>query len=512
MNGIRHQLTNSFTPQQNGVAERKNRTLMELSRSMMNVKQLPNCYWAEAIACATYILNRTITKTRPNQTPYEAWNGRKPNVDHLRVFGSLAYAHIPKQHRSKLNEKTEKTIFVGYSEQSKGYKLYNPHTNKIVISRDVVFDESKQWVVNSETSEVPFIISDTDVVETQGTEGADITRGEQTSASLASLPDQNEQVLQRTENEDQSRGANREQQNESENRNITASAHPQESNSSSSDSENEILQQNKNRLVSNGSTKKKYDENGNVDKYKARLVVKGYKQKYGIDYQEVFAPVIRFEIVRLVLALAAQYEWHLHQMDVKTAFLNGKLEEQVYIEQPEGYIKKGEEKKVCFLKRALYGLKQAPRAWYSRIDTYFIKNEFKKCIYEHTLYIKNTSEGKIVICLYVDDLIIASNSIKLITEFKESMKKEFEMTDTGQLHYFLGMELTYENGNITLSQKKYMRNLLEKYRMTHSLIKKKEVIVTFCTTKDQLAADIMTKALQPKDFTRLKELLQMNLK
>lgn len=145
---------------------------------------------------------------------------------------------------------------------------------------------------------------------------------------------------------------------------------------------------------------------------------------------------------------------------------NGKLKEQVFIEQPQGYIKEGEEQKVCHLKRALYGLKQAPRAWYSRIDSYFTQHEFKKCAYEHTLYIKDSKEGKLVICLYVDDLIIASNSMQLIDEFKISMNKEFEMTDMGRLHYFLGMEVLYDNGNIILSQRKYMRNLLEKFRMT----------------------------------------------
>lgn len=134
--------------------------------------------------------------------------------------------------------------------------------------------------------------------------------------------------------------------------------------------------------------KTKFNEKGEVDKYKARLVVKGYKQQYGINYQEVFAPVIRLETLRLVLAMAAQNDWKVHQMDVKSAFLNGYLEEDVYVDQPCGYKRKGQEDKVCHLRKALYGLKQAPRAWYSRIEGYFIKCGFKKCNYEHTLFIK----------------------------------------------------------------------------------------------------------------------------
>ncbi|KAJ0437507.1 putative RNA-directed DNA polymerase [Helianthus annuus] len=211
--------------------------------------------------------------------------------------------------------------------------------------------------------------------------------------------------------------------------------------------------------------KTKYDEHGNVSKYKARLVAKGYNKKYGVDYLDVFAPVIRFDIVRLILAVAARNNWYLHQIDVKTAFLNGNLNEQVYTEQPEGYIKPGEERKVCHLKKALYGLKQAPRAWYSRIDEFFRSNGFKKCVYEHTLFIKNTKGSKMVVCLYVDDLIIASDSLDMINQLKTSMKLEFEMTDLGTLHYFLGMEVKYEDGNILVSQQRYAKGLLKRFKM-----------------------------------------------
>ncbi|KAF5759181.1 putative RNA-directed DNA polymerase [Helianthus annuus] len=152
-------------------------------------------------------------------------------------------------------------------------------------------------------------------------------------------------------------------------------------------------------------------------------------------------------------------------MDVKTAFLNGTLKEEVYTEQPEGYVKKGEEGKVCRLKKALYGLKQAPRAWYSRIDEYFRSHGFKKCVHEHTLFTKITSQSRVIVCLYVDDIILASESLTLIEQLKESMQSEFEMTDLGTLHYFLGMEIKNDNGNIMLTQQKYAKNLLAKFKM-----------------------------------------------
>ena len=154
-------------------------------------------------------------------------------------------------------------------------------------------------------------------------------------------------------------------------------------------------------------------------------------------------------------------------MDVKIAFLNGNLKEQVFIEQPEGYVTKGEERKVCKLKKALYGLKQAPRAWYSRIEGYFTSRGFKKCIYEHTLFIKISKDVRIIICLYVDDLIIAIDSLTMLNHFKESMKTEFEMTDMGIMHYFLGMEVSFKNGDIVLSQPQYARSLLDKFNLAN---------------------------------------------
>ena len=141
--------------------------------------------------------------------------------------------------------------------------------------------------------------------------------------------------------------------------------------------------------------KTKTNQDGEVEKYKARLVAKGYKKRYGIDYDEVFAPVARVDTIRLLTTIAAQNEWKIFQMDVKSTFLNGYLEEEIYIEQPLGYVQKGEEDKVYWLKKALYGLKQAPRAWNTRVDEYFQKNGFVKSPYEHALYTKKI-QGEIL--------------------------------------------------------------------------------------------------------------------
>ncbi|CAL5385932.1 unnamed protein product [Camellia sinensis] len=178
-----------------------------------------------------------------------------------------------------------------------------------------------------------------------------------------------------------------------------------------------------------------------MQRYKARLVAKGYKQRAGIDYGEVFAPVARLETIRLMISLAAQHKWQIYQLDMKSAFLNGFLEEEIYIEQPSGYVQNGHEDKVYKSKKTLYGLKQAPRAWNTRIDQYFHDNGFEKCPYEHALYLKKEADGSMLLaCLYVDDLIFTGNNPAMFKNFKRSMVQEFEMTDIGLMAHFLGIE------------------------------------------------------------------------
>ncbi|KAL4011046.1 hypothetical protein IC575_028092 [Cucumis melo] len=208
---------------------------------------------------------------------------------------------------------------------------------------------------------------------------------------------------------------------------------------------------------------------GEVERYKARLVEKGYSQRKGIDYDEVFAPVARLETIRLLIALAAQNNWKIFQMDVKSAFLNGYLEEEVYLEQPPGYSVKGQEYKVLKLKKTLYGLKQAPRMWNSRINKYFLDNGYLRCPYEHSLYIKVNGHGDIlVVCLYVDDLIFTRNCASMFEDLKKARTQEFEMTDIGLMSYYLGIEVKQSEEGIFISQERYTREILEKFNMMNS--------------------------------------------
>jgi len=212
--------------------------------------------------------------------------------------------------------------------------------------------------------------------------------------------------------------------------------------------------------------KTKLKETGEIDKFKARLVAKGYTQEEGIDYREIFAPVARLETIRTVVALAAIRRWTIYQLDIKSAFLHGAINEDVYIEQPPGYVSQGREHKVYKLKKALYGLKQAPRAWYSKLESFLAINKFLKCPHEHTLFIKKEEGGKIlIVCVYVDDLIYTGNHELLFQEFKAMMMNEFAMTDLGKMRYFLGIEVLQSCDGIFIGQKKYIKDVLTKFNM-----------------------------------------------
>jgi hypothetical protein len=208
----------------------------------------------------------------------------------------------------------------------------------------------------------------------------------------------------------------------------------------------------------------KYASYGSVERHKARLVSKGFSQVEGIDYNETFSPVAKMNSIHLVLALGASHKWEVHQMDVKSAFLHGDLQEEIYMEQPPGYVQ-NDSSLVCHLKKSLYGLKQAPRAWYAKMDNFLIDTGFSRCHSDPNVYTKKVGSHLIILFLYVDDLILTSSDSKILNHVKTSLKKKFEMTDLGFLHYFLGLQVLQTNEGIFLSQSKYACDLLHRFHM-----------------------------------------------
>lgn len=407
-NGIKQQLTTAFTPQQNGVAERKNRTVMNMVRALLSAKSIPKTFWPEAVNWTFYVLNRCPTLAVKDITPQEAWSGVKPSVDHFRVWGCLAHVHVADAKRGKLDNKSFQCIFLGVSEESKGYRLFDPIAKKIVISRDVVFEEDKQWEWGVNYKEQILLDLDWGENDEKMSESEE-DDGNSEDRNMGNTGENNQEGESESSN-----GGTEDERRMNESGVIEGrmrrppsyledfvsgeglsedEVHMVQVNLSEDlvyfeeavkslhwrvamDSEIESIEKNKTWSLVDlpAGVKKvgvkwvyrtKYDEKGELEKYKARLVAKGYLQKHGIDYEEVYAPVARMETVRTVVALAAQRNWKVLQLDVKSAFLHGELIEDVYVEQPKGYEVEGSENKVYKLHKALYGLKQAPRAWFS---------------------------------------------------------------------------------------------------------------------------------------------------
>ncbi|GJT46271.1 copia protein [Tanacetum coccineum] len=185
----------------------------------------------------------------------------------------------------------------------------------------------------------------------------------------------------------------------------------------------------------------KLDENGIVSRNKARLVAQGYNQQEGIDYDETYAPVARLESIRILLAYACALDFKLFQMDVKSAFLNGFINEEVYVAQPPGFIDFEKPDHVYKLKKALYGLKQAPKAWYDRLKAFLIKHEYKIGMVDNTLFTKKRSSNLIIVQIYVDDIIFGLTCQDMCDEFAKIMHDEFEMSMMGELNFFLGLQI-----------------------------------------------------------------------
>ena len=205
----------------------------------------------------------------------------------------------------------------------------------------------------------------------------------------------------------------------------------------------------------------KFNGDGTLERHKARLVAKGFTQTYGIDYTETFAPVAKLNTVRILLSIAANLDWPLRQFDVKNAFLNGRLEEEVYMLPPPGFEHKFENK-VCRLEKALYGLKQSPRAWFERFTQVVKKQGYIQAQADHTLFTRHSTNGKIAtLIVYVDDILLTGDDLEELEAMKNKLSKEFEIKDLGEMKYFLAMEVARSKKGIFISQRKYILDLLK---------------------------------------------------
>ncbi|GLU01768.1 hypothetical protein SLE2022_190540 [Rubroshorea leprosula] len=462
---------------------------MNMARCLLFEKGLPKTHWVEAVNTSVYLQNRLSTEALDNKTPFEAWFGIKPKIDHLRVFGCICYTLVPSAKRSKLDERSKVGIFIGYSSQSKGYRVLNLKTQEIETSRDVKFDEESAWdwknsqVIAASQLQEQICDEALDLVEFEYDEKNDQiddvpvkgTRTLEDVYSRCNVAITEPSCLQDAMNSEEWKTAMQEELNMFE-KNATWKLVDRPTN--------------KNVIGVKWVYKVKLKSDGSLNKCKARLVVKGYSQLAGIDFTETFALVARFDTIRLLFAMAAQKSWLIYQLDVKSAFLKGELKEEIYVEQPDGYVKKGAEHKVYLLKKALYGLKQAPRAWYGKIDNHLLSLGFEKSIEEATLYVKEKGADLIIVSIYVDDLLVTGSCEAMVRNFKADMMKMFEMNDLGKMSYFLTIEVQQSSQGVFICQRKYATQILNKFAMSNCKAVSTPIVLGTKFTSEDGAAKI----------------------
>ncbi|GJZ90850.1 putative RNA-directed DNA polymerase [Tanacetum coccineum] len=476
-NGIVQNLTSPYTPQQNGVSERRNRTLLDMVRSMFNLTTLPLSFWDYALESVVRILNMVPTK-KVDKTPYEIWHGKESNLSYLKVWGCEAY--VKRDSADKLQRRSVKCIFVGYPKETMGYYFYFPPENKVIVARYGDFLERD--LMSQE-----FSGRDYDHIDTLPSENTSEIPVEPESLGPPSelIPVRRSERTKRAPNRlclnmeveddvvgDLGEPANYKTAMLDPDKVIWQGAMDEEMNSMKV---NEVWTEvdpppNAKIVRSKWIFKKKTDMDGKVHTYKARLVAKGCTQTYGIDYEETFSPVADIRAIRILIAIAAYYDYEIWQMDVKTAFLNGRLDEDIYMEQPEGYVDPNYPNGVCKLQRAIYGLKQASRQWNKRFDEEIKRFGFTQNRDEPCVYRKASGSNVVFLILYVDDILIMGNNIPRLKEVKDYLGKCFSVKDLGEAAYILGIKIYRDRSLrlIGLNQSAYIDKILKKFSMQNS--------------------------------------------
>ena len=486
--GIESELTCPYSPQQNGTSERKNRYLTEMTRCMLIDSSLPNKYWGEAIMTANYLQNR-MPAAGDMTSPFEKWTGKKPQLHHLRQFGAKAFVLVPEQKRQKLDDRARELRLVGYEEGTKGYRLLDVTTDKIYVSRDVRFIESDPHVNHSSQLNPPEINTLEHDVDFNSVPSITANLHENDLVELPAAPGERNDVIDEkrvsTRPERANRGKPPERLIESINKVTTEYSDPrcykeavnsQEAQYWTSAMDEEIdsftanktwtlveLPEGKTAVGCKWVFKTKTDEDGNRVRFKARLVAQGFAQKFGSDYDEVFAPVVRPTTLRLVLTIAGHQKMTVKHYDVQSAYLNGELSHEVYMKQPEGYAVKSE-RLVYKLNKNVYGLKQGANEWNKKLNTILTDAGYNRSVNDPCLYVRQKDGHCMYILVYVDDLIAASTSSQMFADFERIMNNAVVMKDLGNLHYYLGLQFERDgNGFYKVHQRKYIEQKLNEF-------------------------------------------------
>nr|GEX20643.1 hypothetical protein [Tanacetum cinerariifolium] len=515
--GISHETSVARSLQQNGVVERCNRTLIEAARTMLTYAQAPLFLWTEAVATACFTQNRSIIRLRHGKTPYELLHSKLPDLSFFHVFGALCYPTNDSENMGKLQPKADIGIFIGYASTKKAFRFYNRRTRRIVETIHVDFDELTAMA--SEQRSLGPALNDM----TPGTISLGLVPPEVIAPIAEVIPsvhvDSTGSPSLTTVDQDAPSTSKSHTTTE-----IQSLIIPQDVGEDNLDMEvahmgndslfgvhipeeelNEFERLEVWELVPRLDqvmviTLKwiytvKLDEVGGILKNKAYLVARGYRQEEGIDFEESFAPVARLESIQIFLAYAPHKNMVVYQMDVKTAFLNGNLREEVYVSQPDGFMDLDNPNHVYKLKKALYGLKQASRTWYDMLSSFLLSQDFSKGSVDPTLFIRKNDNGLLLVQIYVDDIIFAAPTLELCDLFANLMCSKFEMSMMGKISFFLGLQISQSPRGIFINQSKYALESLKKYGFESC-----DPVDTPMVEKSKLDEDKVGKATDPSPY------------
>jgi histone deacetylase 1/2 len=520
-NGIGFRSSCPGHPEQNGVAERKHRHIVDTGLTLLAHAHMSSNYWVDAFQTALYLINRLPTRVLQYLSPYEKLFHKSPSYDTLRVFGCACFPYLRPYNTNKLQFRSKRCVFLGYSLNHQGYRCLDQSTGRIYLSRHVIFDELSfpfQETINTLSAEtasldfhspletvteplphIPLAFTTSPDPPTQNPPNVPITSITPSTNILITPPIITEPTQPNTTIPNPII---------TETSSPTTNPHPMVTRSRAGVSkpnpkyaltvtydptlleptcytqaakseewrkamgaEFNALQQSgtwslvqptsdMNILPNKWVFKIKKHSDGTIERYKARLVANGFHQQEGIDYTETFSPVVKHSTIRIILALAVNHKWPIRQLDVQNAFLHGILSEEVYMRQPSGFIDPNYPNHVCKLHKSLYGLKQAPRQWFTRFSDYLEELGFCESKADYSLFTFQKGDLLIILLIYVDDILITGTSSSYIFSLIQNLGRLFSMKDLGPLHYFLGLEAVYSTTGLHLTQTKYTMDLL----------------------------------------------------
>nr|GEU60474.1 retrovirus-related Pol polyprotein from transposon TNT 1-94 [Tanacetum cinerariifolium] len=471
--GIKREFNNDRTPQQNGVAERRNKTLIEAVRTMLADSKLPVTFWAEAVNTACYVQNRVLVNKSQNKTPYKLFNGRTPAIGFLKPFGCHVMILNTFDHLGKFEAKGDEGYFIGYSMSSKAFRVFNKRTKRVEENLHVDFLENKaiekeaglNWLFNIDSltnsiNYVPVVVADTNSTNFLGIKeaaGQDMKK-DVSSLRYIALPNWFHEAHLESSTSNAQDACNADAPENSGNSNPTAtSTNPLADHMETLTVETPIptvsfpisiaclddsSQLSKPKKISDALKDPSWVEAMQEELFQFKIqnvwsLVDCSKREEGIDYDEIFAHVARIEAIRLFLAYASFMGFTVYQMDVKSAFLYGTIDKEVYVMQPPKFQDPEFPARVYKVEKAMYGLHQAPRAWYGILSKYLLTNGFQRGTIDQTLFIKRQRGDFILVQVYVDDIIFGSSNPQLCREFEALMHEKFQMSAIGELNFFL---------------------------------------------------------------------------